>query len=223
MGFTYTQLKQALQDWPQNTSSGAGEYVPNLDNIIGLGELRLVKDLNLDIFDQIDFVAIAQGDVRATKPVGWVTTRGLWRYTGTFVGDPTGARTPLHQRSMGFIRAYAADNTLQAPPIYFNEVSATEFEFQQPADAAYTFEVFYVVRPTGLSSGNQHTWFGDNLGDVLFAACLMEAEHFIKADDRYADFKAKYGTELLPTARAELRTLIRTGDYDPAKAAAVTE
>jgi hypothetical protein len=43
----------------------------------------------------------------------------------------------------------------------------------------------------------------------------MEAEHYLKADDRYEDMKKKYYEELLPVARAELRQSIRRGDYNP--------
>jgi uncharacterized protein YeaO (DUF488 family) len=56
--------------------------------------------------------------------------------------------------------------------------------------------------------------------DALFAACLMEAEHYTQADDRYADFKTKYYEELLPAARYELRQLQRAGDYSPFSPAA---
>lgn len=221
-GFSYDELVQALQDWPQNDSGEDGEYVDNIPRIIGLGELRLVKDLNLDIFDAIEYLVLDTSEVRVDKPNDWIATRGMWRYTGIFEGTPTGEREPLHQRSLGFLRRYVSDNTVEAAPIYFNEISETEFEFQQPADDQYTLELHYIRRPEGLADDNQNTWLGDHVGDVLFLACLMEAENFLKADDRYSDMRTQYYEEKLPVARAELRSLIRSGSYNPVKPAAKT-
>jgi hypothetical protein len=66
------------------------------------------------------------------------------------------------------------------------------------------------------------SWLSRCVPDALFAACLMEAEHLLKADDRYADYRAKYH-EIIQVARLELRQAIRNGDYSPLKAGAVTQ
>ena len=225
-GFSYDQLVQALQAWPQNTNDDedAG-YVDNIQRLIGLGELRLVKDLNLDIFDHTESLAVAAGDSTVEKPEDWIATRNVWRtLTAPGDGDST-ARTPMHLRSLGWVRRYSSDpsNTeTHGAPLYYAEASETELEFGPPADVGYDFEFHYVRRPPGLSADNQNTWLGDKVGDVLFAACLMEAEHFIKADDRYGDMKTKYYEELIPIARAELRRVVRMGDYTPVKPAART-
>jgi len=61
----------------------------------------------------------------------------------------------------------------------------------------------------------QNTWLGDNVGQLLFVACLMEAEQWLKVDDRYADLKTKYYEELLPSARGEVHIAMRAGVYAP--------
>ena len=53
LAWTYTTLRQALLDWPVEDEDSE-EYVDNIDNLIGLGELRLVRDLNLSIFDVVN-------------------------------------------------------------------------------------------------------------------------------------------------------------------------
>jgi hypothetical protein len=71
------------------------------------------------------------------------------------------------------------------------------------------------------SAPNATTWLSRSGSDALFCACLMEAEHFIKADDRYKDYLDKYNNELLPRLRAEIRKSIRAGDSSPMKPAPV--
>lgn len=225
-GFTYDQLVEALQSWPQNSDDDENSgYVDNIPRLIGLGELRLVKDLNLDIFDHTESLSVLEGEHTTQKPDDWIATRTIWRTLAVAAEGESTKRTPMHLRSLSWVRRYADDPTntdTHGAPLYYAEVSEEEIEFGPVADRDYDFEFHYVRRPEGLSADNQNTWLGDKVGDVLFVACLMEAEHFIKADDRYGDMKAKYYEELVPIARAELRRLVRMGDYTPVKPAAKT-
>lgn len=205
IGFSYAQLKTALQDWPSETKP---EYVTNLDRIIYLGELRLIKDLNLDIFDKIDATpAVTIGNRDVTKPVDLITDRSLW-----FVAS--GVYSRLYKRSYDYIRSYAASAAISGTPKYYADKNDTTWSLAPYPIATGTVEVHYVGRPASIvTAGN--TWLGDKAGDLLFVCCLMESEQFLKADDRYADMKAKYATELLPVARVELRNQIRKGDRTP--------
>jgi hypothetical protein len=58
------------------------------------------------------------------------------------------------------------------------------------------------------------TWLGTVCGELLFAACLMEAERFIKADDRFADIQGDY-MQKMATRKGEFAESIRTGRYAP--------
>lgn len=90
LGITYAQLIQMLKDWPENAST---EYVDDLPEMVQLAELKLYKDLNLDIFDPTDasFV-LTTGSKLVTKPVTLVQLREL-RYakivsTSSSAADP---------------------------------------------------------------------------------------------------------------------------------------
>lgn len=64
-GFNYTELCAALQAWPLKSST---VFLANLNRIIYLGELRLIIDLDLDIFDVNDQVTATLGDTSIPKP-----------------------------------------------------------------------------------------------------------------------------------------------------------
>lgn len=214
--WTYDTLLAALQAWPVNTSAA---YISNLPKIVGLGELRVVRDLNLEIFEVTDEVAITIGTREVPKPADLMVTRSFHLNVGASSATPYKF---LRQRTYDFCLAMYPSLALAdrgEPEMYSEHTDALWYVVPSPV-AAYTGTVRYTARPVGLTSANQTSWLGTYVPDGLFAACLMESEHYIKADDRYADQKTKYQEEILPMTRLELRKLIRAGDYAPYKPAA---
>lgn len=75
LGFTYAELLQMLQDWPENASA---EYVADLPAMVNLAELKCYKDLALDIFDPVDSSFTLNTGLRlVTKPQGLVQLRNM--------------------------------------------------------------------------------------------------------------------------------------------------
>lgn len=213
--FTYNELKQALQDWPQTENA---EYVANLDRFIKLAEDRLITDLNLEIFDQFDTPLLTGGSAVVTKPTDMLAERGLFYISGG--GEvPSGDYRRLIKRSYEFVQNFWPDGATTGTPKYYCELDETSWMAVPPPSAAWSVEIRYVKRPASLTAGagTGTTWMSSRCGDLLFAASLMEAEHYLKADDRYGDMKAKYYEELLPMRRMELRVAIRNGDFSPMK------
>lgn len=272
-GFSYQQLYNALQVWPVKSSVA---YLASLNRIIFLGELRVIIDLDLDIFDVNDQVAIAPAAVSLPKPPGsqplvftapiaqnavsatlaapWTGTTGPYIVTFsdneiqsvTLTNTQTTATWPLPmaaaatvnavvgsqfvvernlwavysgatklmvKRSFDFVQLYAG--AAAGRPLYYADQGQATWIFGPAADAnATAIKRRYVQRPPSIVVA-QNTWLGDNEGQLLFVACLMEAEHWLKADDRYADMKTKYYEELLPNARGEVMLAARSGVYAP--------
>jgi hypothetical protein len=272
-GFSYSQLFAALQTWPLKSSL---KYLADLNRMIFLGELRVIKDLDLDIFDVNDQVAIApaatsvpkppgsqpitftapiaQGATSATLSTPWLGTTGPYVITFsdqeiqavTLTNNATtstwpipmvnavtvnavinsqfivernlwvvysGATKGMVKRSWDFVQLY--QGAAAGRPLYFADQGQGSWIFGPAADVnATAIKRRYVQRPPSIVVA-QNTWIGDNTGDLLFAACLMEAEHWLKADDRYGDMKTKYYEELLPNARGEVMLAARSGVYAP--------
>jgi hypothetical protein len=272
-GFSYTQLFAALQAWPLKSSV---PYLAALNRIIFLGELRVIKDLDLDIFDVNDQVVIAPaagslpkppgsaplvftapialGAVSATLAAPWAGTTGPYVVTfsdneiqsvtltnaattatwglpmaaavtvnatinSQFIVERnlwavySGATKIMVKRSWDFVTLYAG--AAAGRPYYYADQGQGSWIFAPAADVnATAIKRRYVQRPPSIVVA-QNTWLGDNVGDLLFVACLMESEHWLKADDRYADMKTKYYEELLPNARGEVMLAARSGVYAP--------
>lgn len=213
--WTYTSLLQALQDWPENTND---VYIDNLPNMIGLGELRLLRDLDLEIFDRDDQTqSTAIGSRIVAKPADNIVVRSVGYI------DPLLGYQPLKQRSVDYCRHFAPIVATTGTPIYYAEYNEDEI-LVVPTPAAVLPVLFRSnMRPTDMLSPdnpNATSFLSVRVPDALLTACLMEADHYMQADDRYGDMKTKYYEELLPGARAELRQLQRSGDYSPFEPAA---
>ena len=277
-GFNYTQLYQAMQDWPYKRSE---VYLANINRMIFLGELRFVRDLDLEIFDIHDTLALSLGQTQLPKPpqsqpitftgglaqgamsgtlnANWTGVTGVYvvtfsdnelqavtltngvnsanwpqglldavgpaaRVNSQYVAERTlrilynGAPKRLVKRSYDFVTDYSTAAAGQ--PLYYCDLTALLWLCAPATDANATLLMrHYIDRPQSIVvAGN--TYLGDNFGDALFAACLLEAEGFLKADDRYADIAKKYYQELLPNARGEAMVMTRLGVYNPLMAVA---
>jgi hypothetical protein len=316
LSFTYGDLAAALESWPESDST---EYVNDIPRIVKMAEIRLVRDLNLEIFDKVAYLPVAINDRGVVRPDNWVATRSLRIDSGEY--DPEaislnslfqsadifpnidgslsdagfatitppalitvtslpdeaelfitvkgtdandvniqevirssddfgipgigtlyfktvdtlivtsadegqsmsvgiyrpGISTPLFLRSWDYCQEYGADMSVRGRPKFYNERNEPLQEIVPTPDQNYVIIERYIARPRGLDAANEDSvsYFSTKHGDVLFAACLMEAEHWLKADDRYGDYKDKYYNELLPTTRLELRRAVRRGDYSP--------
>lgn len=208
--WTYATLKQALQDWPDNDNV---TYVANLPSLIGLGEIRLIKDLDLEIFDTIDeTISFAIGSRLVLKPATSIVVRAVG-YLDVVLGY-----TPLKQRSLDYLRAYSPLVSVQATPQFYAEYSPTQIYVVDTPNAIIQLSFHSMTRPADLLSSvtpDATSWLSVRVPEALLTACLMEADHYMQADDRYNDMKTKYYEEQLPAARYELRQLRRNGDYSP--------
>ncbi len=210
LSFTYAQLEAALKAWPKDSDD---DYAAQIPRIIDMGELRLIRELNIEIFDTRESVFTNAGAEFVLKPDNTIVVRDVSVNTGS-------SWDPVELRSPSFCDLYAPDPSPSGwgKPKYYCEASSTQIKLAPRPNTSMNVIMRVTKRPTdSLSSStpNASSWLSRTVPDCLFAACLMEAEHYLKADDRYGDYKSKYYGELIPAARTELRNSIRRGDHSP--------
>jgi hypothetical protein len=197
---TYAELSQNLQDWLEDDDA---EFVGSIDEVINLGEMRLWRDLDLSIFTSEDSAATAASTETLTKPTTdteLVTWQSLWY-------DSAGERTFLELRSVDYVRDYQTPGATAAPR-YYAELNETDWLLAPIPDAIYTVNTRGTTRPTRLSASNTTTWLSLHQDDILFKACLAEAEGFLKSDDRVPMWTEQY-TAALPLAKRETYTMLQ--------------
>lgn len=197
---TYNDLLAQLQAWMEDDDA---EFQAAIPDIIDLGEKRLLRDLDLTLFRGEDSSAtMTIGAAQQTKPTIaapdlLITTNVLYLSGGGLTGGVF-----LEQRDHSYVHMYN-QYAVDGVPKYFGEVDETTWIFGPKPDAAYTMNVMFLSRPAQLSVSNQTNWLSDNAYDVLFKACLAEAEKFLKDDERSQLWDADY-TRDMARVRAEL-------------------
>lgn len=196
---TYAELTAKLQAWLEDDDA---EFAASIDDIINLGEMRLWKDLDLSIFTSEDTAATVASQDTVAKPT---TDIQLVSWQSIYY-DNAGVRTFLELRSTDWVRDHQVIGAT-APPKYYAETSETDWLLSPIPDAIYTLNARGVTRPTRLSGTQTTTWLSTHQSDLLFKACLAEAEGFLKSDDRVPMWTQQY-VDALPLAKRETYELL---------------
>lgn len=172
MGLTYTTLQNEIVAWTENDAT---EFSDRLDTIIGLAELRIYRDTDLDRFRKYATTDDMQaGDRFLSKPTDIVIDRYMK------VTDDSGNYVNVARKDASFMEEYSPDTTAQAMPRYYSDWDEASFIISPAMDTTRVIQLAYTYRPSGLSSSVATTWLSDNAWDVLLWACLVEASAFMR-------------------------------------------
>jgi len=174
-GYTYNELKQAIQDYTDNQEA---TFVANLDNFIQAAEERILKAApSLEAFRKNAFATTVTGNKYISKPQDW-----LFTYSLAFINSD-GEREFLLNKDVNFIQEYWIDDTEVAPPKYYADFDLRNFLLGPTPDSQYYVELHYFYRPESIVDAlTGETWLGTNAGPALLYGSLVEAYTFMKGD-----------------------------------------
>jgi hypothetical protein len=202
--FTYTTLKTALESMLEETGD---EYATFIDTIIPLAEDKILRDLDLELFDDTATSTLVTGSMWVAKPAGIVSLRTM-HYINAL-----GVYVLIEPKSWEFLKDYWPTSATTTTPRFFSEYSETTWAVAGTPSIDIPVVIRYMKRPAGLTNANPTTWISTTVGDLLFYACLVVSEQFLKADNRSAMWKSDY-MERLQAALRELKPNSRH-DYMP--------
>ena len=172
MAFTFTTLKQAIQDY---TESSETSFVNNLPTIIQQAEERILKRCQLP-----DFRKNVTGSVASANPYLIMPSDFLTPYS--MAVDNSGYEYLLF-KDVNFIRQAYPSSSTQGTPKYYGIFSDTSFIVGPTPDAAYAVELHYFYKPESITASATGTsWLGDNAETALLYGCLLEAYTYLKGD-----------------------------------------
>lgn len=200
LAWTHTTLKQALQYWlvEQTTSLGVNDFTANIDTVIKLGELKLVRDIDLDIFDTTESVNTTAADEAVTKPTGCLVPRSI-HYTSS------GVTVPVLPRSYDYVKDYGGVGS----PLYYAEKDTTTWILAPVSASQVTLTVRHIKRPVSIVDTSP-SWLGTNAPDALLYACLIASEEFLKDNGQLGVWTKKYEEDVLPRTKEEFKLLKRS-------------
>lgn len=190
---TFDSLKQDLQRYlERGASADSDPYVyDQLPVLINNGERRCATELKIEGFINVVSTTLAVGQSVLDKPDRWKRTVSLRIGTGALYNT---SKTLL-PRGYEYLRELWPDATQQDEPEFYAEYDYNHWLIAPSADAAYPVEIVYYQQLPLLDDTNQTNWLTDHAPRLLLYAALMEAEPFLKNDQRLATWQALYDRE----------------------------
>ena len=173
MQYTYTTLLASCQNYCIDNST---EYETEFPKIVQLSEMRIIKDLNLSVFDtQTGAVTLTSGSQTVVKPSDFIAIQDFFILV-------SGERVYLQLRSKSWLDDYWRTSTATAQPLYYCDNTTTTWLVAPTPDAAYDYQINYIARPDPMSPTNTTTWLGDKLGELMLYATLINSMAFFRED-----------------------------------------
>ena len=178
MAFTYDQLKQAIQDYTENSET---TFVNNLPLFIRAAEERILKNVQLDLFRRNQTATLTASNQYLNCPSDFLAPFSLSYTSG-------GSKTFVEFKDVSFVQTYTPDVTTTGAPRYYAQFDVDNFIVGPTPDANYAVELHYLYRPASLTSGagNATTWLSTNGELALLYGSLIEAYIFMKGEQDIA-------------------------------------
>lgn len=170
----YSELVAAIEAVTENDDSEMTTYITTA---IALAELRICRDVDLDVFRKKATSALTSGDPFLALPTDFVVARKL-----TLISS--NVRTRIIRKDDTFIDEYWPNRTTTGTPLYYAYWDADTMILAPTPGSGFTVELSYTIRPTGLSGSNTTSWLGTNAFDALLYAALMEIWIFKKGEQQ---------------------------------------
>ena len=197
---TYSELVTQIRDYTETDSNVFTTVIVN--DFIEHAELKIFRDIDLDVFRKYQTAALTSGDAFVGMPgatptsFSFIRSVNIFSPSGSLGGLTDGERRYLEKKDTTFMSEYAPNRTSTGIPKYYANWDNDTIILAPTPNAAYTIELAYNAQPTGLSSSNTTTWVSTNTPQLLLYACLVEAFMFLKAPDMLNIYALKYREEL---------------------------
>jgi hypothetical protein len=191
-GYTYTTLKQAIQDYTDNTET---VFVSQLDSFIQNAEERILKTAPLEVFRKNASASMTASNKYLPKPSDW-----LFTYSISII-DGNSDHKFLLNKDVNFVQDYWPTASDTGEPRYYADYDVSNIIITPTPDAAYTTEIHYYYRPASITSAGT-TWLGTNAGPALLYGSLVEAYTFMKGEPDMLQLYEKYFVEALQRINA---------------------
>lgn len=195
---TYPALIALLGTFTVDDSS---EYTSNVQGIVNRAEERVLRDLDVSLFN----ISVQTTTTAATRTITKSNMESPIRNIYA-----VGQNYHLLRRTRAYVESYGGSGT----PLYFYDDQSLIY-FAPIPDDAYSIRINQMQRPLPLTPSNTANWISTYVGDLLLWAALIESEVFLIAPERVQEYQQNYAAALGPI-RANWRDLAQN-TYDVEK------
>ena len=189
----YTELKQAVEDYTENSFSGV-----DFATMTKLAEQKIYNSVQLPALRKNVTGTLTSGNKYLQAPSDFLSVFSL----AVILQD--GSYEYLLDKDVNFIRqAYPTPNSTGTPRYYaiFGPRSDNEDELTfilgPTPDASLTVELHYFYYPESIVTSN-YSWLGDNFDSVHFNGVMVEAARFMKEEpDIVKNYEEQFAQSLI--------------------------
>ena len=183
MAFTLNSLKEAIQDYTENTEQS---FVNNLPLFIRAAEERILKNVQLSLFMRNLQGTMTAGNQYVACPTDFLAPYSVSIEVPTTATPPSTEKRFIEFKDMSFIQAYNPDVTVTGVPVYYAQFDVGNFTVAPTPDDNYVFEIQYLYRPASLTGvanpATDTTWLSTNADLAMLYGSLVEAYIFMKGE-----------------------------------------
>tara|TARA_Y100000114_G_scaffold156756_1_gene185125 strand:- start:1501 stop:2145 length:645 start_codon:yes stop_codon:yes gene_type:complete len=176
MSFTYTTLKQAIQDWTENDET---TFVSNLDVFIKNTEERILKLVELEYFRKNVTGTLTNGNKFLAVPADYLGSIALSVVNSS-------SNEFLLFKDVNFVQEFNPNPATTGVPRYYAYFDVDNFIVGPTPNSNYAVELHYYYRPTSITAtGDGTSWLGTNAPDALLFGSLYESYIFMKGEAEF--------------------------------------
>ena len=140
MSFTYAELKQAIQDFSENTETS---FVTNVPVFIRGAEDRIFTLVDLELFRKNATSSLSSSDPFLSVPTDYLAPFSLQITSAS-------NKVFLDFKDVNFVQQYTIDTGANARPKYYGIFDVDNFIVGPTPDTNYTVELHYYYRPESI-------------------------------------------------------------------------
>lgn len=198
---TYSELVLELQDVCENTNS---EFISNIPRFIHRAQDTVQRDLGLALWRDYELGTLSTSSY--TRSTDWLIVNSVYL---------TASNRFLEQRHVDYVRMYGGSS---GTPKVWAEDQETSLLVAPAPSSSLAVRITYYKRLAALAaSTNEENWITRNVGDLLLLQALINAQSYLVAPERVAEYMGFYQA-VLPVAQSELRDSERRR-FEPVRAA----
>ncbi len=198
MAMDYDSLSAQILSWAKRTDAA---FIAQIPNFIEQGVNRIYSEAKNIGLERRAAVNLQANVNTLDKAAGWKSTVSI------VLTDPTGGvdtTYTLLPRSLELCKTYWPQSALVARPLFYADQDYASFYLAPTPDQAYLVQIIDTIYPPTLNPNN-NTFFSATLQNyflattypqLVFYACMLEAEPFLKSDERIPVFESLYNRAL---------------------------
>mgnify|MGYP003150069049 FL=1 len=188
---TYDELKQKIIDYTEVSSNVLTDTI--LNGFINDAEFKILREVDSDNNRRYVSANLIASTRFIDTPTDLLIIRSAQIIDSELAdGNTNQSRDFLQFRDTSFMSEFNPTATTGVPK-YYSNWDETRIVVAPTPDQAYTIQLNYILKPTGLSSTNTTTYLSTEFPNGLLYACLVEAYGFLKGPvDMFQLYDKKY-------------------------------